>query len=118
MKVTIGVETEERVIARAMAAVKAHRETDSAYITFVTLEQMVKTLTPMRWQIIKTMTGAGPMSIRELARRLERDVKRVHEDVQALLSTGVLDRTESGEIVFPYDKVHVEFEIEPTPVAV
>jgi predicted transcriptional regulator len=51
------------------------------------------------------------MSIRELARRVDRDVQRVHEDVHALLNTGVIDRAESGKIVFAYDKVHVNFTI-------
>lgn len=109
-KVTIGVATEADVSARVVAAMSG--QTQGAFISFVSDELLFKTLTPMRWQIIKTMTGAGAMSIRELARRLERDVKRVHEDVHALLNTGVLDRDESGAIVFPYDKVHVEFEID------
>jgi predicted transcriptional regulator len=40
-----------------------------------------------------------------------RDVKAVHGDIHALLSAGVLDRTEDGKIVFPYDAVHVDFTI-------
>ena len=48
------------------------------------------------------------MSIREAARRVARDVKAVHADVQALIQAGVIDRTEAG-IVFPYDAVHVDF---------
>lgn len=47
--------------------------------------------------------------IRELARRLERDVKSVHGDVSALLKAGVLDRTDDGRVVFPYDEIHVDF---------
>jgi len=49
------------------------------------------------------------VSIREAARRVDRDVKAVHSDVTALLSAGVLDRAESGEIVFPYKAIKVEF---------
>jgi predicted transcriptional regulator len=55
------------------------------------------------------MTGAGPMTIRELARRLGRDVKAVHSDVQALLHAGILQKTDTGRIVFPYDALHVDF---------
>jgi predicted transcriptional regulator len=68
-------------------------------------------LTAKRWEILKALTGAGPLSIREIARRVERDVKAVHADVHALLDAGVLDRTESGEIVFPYEAVHVDFTL-------
>ena len=39
------------------------------------------------------MTGEGAMTIREAARRVGRDVKAVHGDVQALLNAGILDRT-------------------------
>lgn len=49
------------------------------------------------------------VSIREAARRAGRDVKAVHGDVTALLNAGVLDRTEDGRIVFPYEAVKVEF---------
>ena len=55
------------------------------------------------------LCGAGPVSIREAARRADRNVKAVHGDVAALLNAGVLDRTEAGERVFPYDAVKVEF---------
>jgi hypothetical protein len=33
----------------------------------------------------------------------------VHGDVQALIGAGVLDRTEDGRVLFPYDAVHVDF---------
>ena len=36
-------------------------------------------------------------------------MKAVHSDVTALLTAGVLDRTESGAIEFPFDAVKVEF---------
>ena len=52
-----------------------------------------------------------PLSIREAARRVGRDVKAVHGDVTALLKEGVIDR--SGRlVVFPYDGVHVDFVLE------
>jgi predicted transcriptional regulator len=42
-------------------------------------------------------------------RRVDRDVKSVHGDIQALAKAGVLDRTKDGGVVFPYDEVHVDF---------
>jgi predicted transcriptional regulator len=51
------------------------------------------------------------MTIREIARRVDRDVKAVHGDVQALLVAGVLDRADSGRVIFPYDAVHVDFTL-------
>ncbi len=58
------------------------------------------------------MTGAGPMTIREAARRLGRDVKAVHGDVHALLNAGILQKTDKGQIVLPFDAVHVDFMLQ------
>jgi predicted transcriptional regulator len=66
-------------------------------------------LTTKRWEILKAMCGQGPLSIREIARLVGRDVKPVHGDVQALTLAGVLDKTEAGSRIFPYQAVHVDF---------
>lgn len=81
----------------------------SARISFASPELLWKVLTAKRWELLKALCGAGPVSIREAARRVDRDVKAVHGDVTALLTAGVLDRTESGAIEFPFDAVKVEF---------
>lgn len=81
----------------------------SARISFATPELLWQVLTAKRWELLKKLCGAGPVSIREAARRVDRDVKAVHGDVSALLRAGVLDRTAKGSIVFPYDAVKVEF---------
>ena len=54
------------------------------------------------------MTGAGPLSIREAARRVDRDVKGVHGDVHALLNAGILQKIGDGLITFPYDVIRVD----------
>ena len=81
-------------------------------ISFATPELLWKVLTVKRWELLKALCGAGPISIRELARRVERDVKAVHRDVTALLAAGVLERTESGAILFAFDSVKIEFVLE------
>ena len=37
------------------------------------------------------------------------DVKAVHGDITALLAAGLLNRTDTGHIEFPYEVVKVEF---------
>jgi predicted transcriptional regulator len=54
------------------------------------------------------MTGAGPLALREIARRVGRDVRGVHTDVHKLLAVGLIERGEAG-FCFPYDAVHVDF---------
>lgn len=55
--------------------------------------------------------GAGPLSIRELARRLGRGVERIHEDVHALLNVGLLESTDDESFECPYAVVHVNFTL-------
>jgi predicted transcriptional regulator len=91
--------------ARVARAGRAERE---ARISFASPELLWQVLTAKRWELLKALTGAGPVSIREAARRVGRDVKAVHGDVTALLKAGVLDRTENC-IEFPYESVKIEF---------
>jgi predicted transcriptional regulator len=107
--VTLSIASREDLKRRAKAAFAGKKQ--GAHISFASVELLWQTLTKKRWELLKEMTGAGAMSIRELARRLERDVKPVHTDVQALLHAGVLDRTDDGQILFPYDAVHVDFTL-------
>lgn len=106
--VTIGVTSSQESKARMKAALQGKRQ--GAFIGFANLETLWKVLTPKRWEIVRVMAGAGPLAIREVARTVNRDVKSVHGDVQALLKAGVIERQEGG-IVFPYDEIHVDFVI-------
>ena len=79
--------------------------------SYASPELLFSEISPKRWGVLEAMSGAGEMSLRELARRLARDVKSVHRDVHALLETGLLEKTESGKIVCPFDKVRVDFTL-------
>lgn len=84
-------------------------ETQGEVISFESPTLLFKVLSGKRWELLTLMTGAGAMTIREVARRLGRDVKAVHGDVQALLKAGILQKTDTGLVVFPFDAVHVDF---------
>ncbi len=88
---------------------KSGKAQKSARIGFATPELLWKVLTAKRWELLKILCGAESMSIREAARRVKRDVKAVHGDITALLNAGVLDRSEDGGIVFPFDTIKIEF---------
>ena len=107
--VTLDVASIEAVKRRTLQAFRGHAQ--GARISFATPELLWKTLTAKRWALLKLMTGAGALSLREVARRSGRDVKGVHTDVHALLNAGVLRKTGDGRIEFPYDGVRVEFEL-------
>jgi predicted transcriptional regulator len=105
--VTIGVASEAETRERIRRAFRG--EPQGALISFPSVEMLWKVITPRRWDLLRVMTGAGPLAIREIARRMARDIKTVHGDVHALLRAGVVDRAEDGRVVFPYDSVHVDF---------
>lgn len=107
--VTLSVASREDVTRRALAAFEGKAQ--GAHISFASVELLWHTLTTKRWGILKAMTGQGPLTIREVARRVERDVKAVHGDVHTLLDAGVIERTDEGLVVFPYDAVHVDFMV-------
>lgn len=107
--VTLDVRSPSEAMADFAQAWKTGKPQRSARISFATPELLWKVLTEKRWELLKVLCGAGPVSIREAARRVGRDVKAVHGDVTALLNAGVLDRTEGGRIVFPFEVVKVEF---------
>lgn len=68
-------------------------------------------LTERRWALVHALQGQGPMPLRELARRVGRDVRRVHDDVQALTELGLVERTGNGGVVCPYDAVHIDMRM-------
>lgn len=107
--VTLGVSSIEQTNKRFEAAFRG--EPQGSFLSFTSIELVWKVLAPKRWELLQAMTGAGPMAIREAARRVKRDVKAVHGDVHALLKAGVIERTDDGKIVFPYDAIHVDFTI-------
>ena len=92
-----------------VAAWKSGKSSKGARISFASPELLWKVLTAKRWELLRAMCGAGPLSVREAARRVERDIKAVHSDMAALFNAGVLVRSESGQLEFPFDAVKVEF---------
>ena len=107
--VILDVRAPREAMAEFVRVWKTEKAEKAARISFATPELLWKVLTAKRWELLKAMCGAGPMSIREAARRGGRDVKAVHSDITALLNAGVLDRVEDGRVVFPFDAVKVEF---------
>jgi predicted transcriptional regulator len=107
--VTLEVASAQDVKRRALEAFKGRKQ--RARISFATPELLWKVLTAKRWELLKAIAGQGPLTIRAAARRVGRDIKAVHGDVQALLGAGLLDKSDDGRIVFPFDAVHVDFTL-------
>lgn len=109
--VTLDVRAPRDAMAGFVTAWKTGKGEKSARISFASPELLWKVLTAKRWELLKGLCGAGPVSIREAARLVGRDVKAVHGDVTALLNAGILDRADGG-IVFPFEAIKVEFVLQ------
>ena len=104
--VTLQVAKLEEIKRRTQDAFKGKKQ--GARISFATPELLFRLMTTKRWELIRALAGAEPLTIREVARRVERDVKAVHGDVHALLNAGVLQKTGDGLIIFPFDAIRVD----------
>ncbi|MCL1861855.1 MAG: transcriptional regulator [Proteobacteria bacterium] len=105
---TIDVATLDEVKERMKAAFKGKPD-DTPRYTFTSRESLLDTLTARRWALIEALTGAGPTGVRELARRVSRDIKGVHTDAQVLVLCGLVNKAADGKLHFPYNAVRVEF---------
>ena len=81
--VTLDVRVPTEAMADFSNAWKSGKAQKSPRISFASPELLWRVLTVKRWQLLKALCGAGPVSIREAARRVNRDVKAVHGDVTA-----------------------------------
>ena len=81
------------------------------YLNFENIETLLRTLTPGRWVLLKTLRTSGPMSIRGLAAALGRDYKNVHTDVKQLEHVGLIDRTRDNKVRVPWDIVQTRLSL-------
>lgn len=96
-------------IARAW---KTGKPETAARLDFESLEGAWQLLNARRWAILRAMAGQGPLSIRAIARRVERDVRGVHSDVRALHLSGVIDKTPDGRMILPYDVIRLDLTLD------
>ena len=77
-RITIGLANSDAMERRVRRAFRGEKQ--GVFISFASPELLWKVITPKRWEVLRAMTGAGPLAIREVARRVQRDVKSVHGD--------------------------------------
>ena len=70
----IEVATEDEALAQAIAAIERNEPQPPRYL-FCSQEELFDTLTGNRFAILKALAGNGPIGVRELARRVGRDVR-------------------------------------------
>ena len=75
------------------------------------LPLLLKTLSPARWGVVERLRVEGPLSIYELAKRLERDYKNVHTDVTQLAAIRLIERQADGRVAVPWELLRAEFRL-------
>ena len=76
-------------------------------LTLQDLPLLLRTLTPARWTLVERLKKEGPLSVYQLAKRLERDYKNVHTDVAQLVRLGVVERQGDG-VAVPWELLRAE----------
>jgi predicted transcriptional regulator len=86
-------------------------EFQGEYVTFESLEGLMETLTPARWQLLRTLQTKGPMNLQSLALLMRRNVENVASDVAVLKDLALIEDTGKGSIWVPYDEIHLELSV-------
>jgi predicted transcriptional regulator len=80
-------------------------------LTLTNLPQLLKTLSPARWQLLAALRKSGPVSIYELTKRLGRNYKNVHTDVTQLAGLGLIERASDNRVLVPWEVLRAEWTL-------
>ena len=109
---TITLQPDWKAAIRAVGVAAKSDSYQGEVLNFETPAQFFGQLSEKRWDIVRTAQGKGEMSVRELARVVDRDVKRVHDDIVILAELGLLERTEGGGVTCPYTSMHIDMHLQ------
>jgi predicted transcriptional regulator len=109
---TINLQPDWKAAIRAVGVAAKADTYQGEVLNFETPAQFFGQLSEKRWDLVRAAQGKGEMSVRELARVVDRDVKRVHDDIVILAQLGLLERTQSGGIHCPYATLHIDMHLQ------
>lgn len=107
LKITVS-EGFEAVLERAAEAERQWRAGETrgdaaTHLNFESWEQLTRTLTPKRLELLRHLHRQPAASVHALARALGRAYANVHADVDALVGAGLIDRPAEGGLRAEYD---------------
>ena len=82
-----------------------------AVLSFAGLPLLMKNISPARWDLLKRLKKAGPLTIFALAKLLQRDYKNVHTDMVQLTSLGLIQKTDENLVHVAWDAVRAELKL-------
>ena len=105
----IGVEDAERGFKRFVdnwrKAETGTIDQAEIHLNFESFSMLASVLTPKRLELMKVLRQQGLLSIRALSKQLGRDYKNVHTDVIALEAVDLIQRSEDGLLLVPWDVI-------------
>lgn len=109
MKAIIEVASKGSIFRTAAAQVSAARKgrAPDFRLSFESARSLFAELTPARLDLLDTLRRVGPCSVYALAKAAERNYSNVHTDVARMEELGLIERTEEGEVMVPYESVEI-----------
>jgi predicted transcriptional regulator len=83
-------------VAKAWHRAERGEDVNEDHLTFESWDALARVMTTKRFELLRHLHRNPAASVAALARSLGRDYKRVHEDVEALESAGLIERDEDG----------------------
>lgn len=114
-KLSVGVGTLKESLDRFESvwkrAERGARATSEHRLTFSSLPQLLKELSPARWALLEALRVEGKMTIYALAKHLERDYKNVHTDVTRLMELGLIKKAKDDRVFVPWNVIAAELRL-------
>ncbi|GMV43739.1 MAG: hypothetical protein AMXMBFR64_54550 [Myxococcales bacterium] len=111
----IEIEVQSPAAALAAFAEAWTRSESGANVTprlaFGSLRELFAAITERRLELLRFVARTEGLSIRQLAKHLERDYKNVHVDVTQLVELGLLERDTQGHLSAPFDEIVIRAEL-------
>ena len=111
----IGTESPEQMAGRFKSAWKKAEKglitEPEVRLNFESISTLLTVLSPCRLEVLRVLRKNGPLSIRALATRLERNYKNVHTDAKTLAEAGLLEKTGEGTLCVPWDVIDVHLNL-------
>lgn len=118
--VKVGEDTQAALkqFADTLAALEYGKTPDPYFgLGFKDVAQLFSVFTPRRWELLAALRQNGPVSIAELARRVSRDYKNVHNDITHLIEWQVVEKDEKGRVFSPYSEISIDVRLPSSDAA-
>ena len=112
VKVGEGIEANLGRAANTMATLNRGEKPKPYFgIGFQDIGQLFAVFTPRRWDLLAALREAGPTTTADLARRVKRDYKNVHNDISKLIEWRAVEKDDQGRIFTPYAEIVVDVRL-------